>query len=287
MGRTLAHQYAQRHDVLTPGRSVLDLTHADDIAENLRGLDFDLLINCAGMTHPDVCEKAPLDAMRVNAEAPAMMAAVCQKRGVRMIHVSTDYVFAGETDQPLSETTVTRPINAYGRSKVSGEQAVMAANSQALVARVSWLFGAASGQSFPDLMLHKASAGEEIAAISDKWSVPSSITDIATWLEHLFTHHSGVKGVLHVCNSGRATWQTFAQTTLDIAHELGQLALPAQVQPTLLDEFTGFTARRPRYTCMDNARLASLLGTAPRSWQDALREWLMQRHVSEHLSAAS
>lgn len=273
LGGTLKRRYAEHYEVLAPCRAELDLARPDDVAEIVRDWDFDLLINCAGMISPDVCERDPLGAMRVNAESPAALAVECQRRGARMIHISTDYVFGGEGEVLLSEEAPAQPVNAYGRSKLAGEQAVLAACAQALVARVSWLFGAAA-PSFPDQMLAQATAGQEVAAIADKWSGPTSVDDVATWLEHLFTHQPAVAGLLHVCNSGEATWHSYAEETLAIAHEFGLLKAVPAVKPQSLADFPNFIAKRPRYTTMSNARLAGLLGHAPRFWQEALRDYL-------------
>lgn len=275
LGGALKRHYAERHEILAPSRAELDISKPDEVAEIVRDMDFDLLINCAGMISPDVCERDPLGAMRVNAESPAALAAECQRRGARMIHISTDYVFGGEGDVLLGEGAPAQPVNAYGRSKLAGEQAVLAACSQALVARVSWLFGAAA-PSFPDQMLAQALAGQEVAAIADKWSVPTSVDDVATWLEHLFTHQPAAAGLLHVCNNGEATWHSYAEETLATAHEFGLLKAVPTVRPQRLEDFPNFIAKRPRYTTMSNARLAGLLGHLPRDWQAALREFLMR-----------
>jgi len=151
------------------------------------------------------------------------------------------------------------------------EQAVLAASSKALVARVSWLFGAVV-PSFPDQALAQAIAGKEVSAIADKWSVPTSVDDVATWLEHVFTQYPETTGILHVCNSGEATWHSYAEATLAIAYEFGLLKALPTVQMQRLEDFPNFFAKRPRYTTMSNARLAGLLGEPPRLWQEALRD---------------
>lgn len=275
LGGFLKKHFESRHQVLAPLREELDLAKPDMCLKRLDGMEFDVLINCAGMVSPDVCEADALGAMQVNAESPAALASECQRRGVRMIQISTDYVFGGQAQQPLAEDAAAQPISAYGRSKLAGEQAVMAASSRALVARVSWLFGG-PGRSFPDQIIDQALAGKVIEAIADKWSVPTSVSDIAIWLEHIITHHADAAGVLHLCNSGEASWHTYAEATLALAHELGLIKEVPPVNPLKLDEFTAFKARRPRYTVMLNQRLSDLLGAPPRHWRDALRESLMR-----------
>lgn len=273
LGGALKRCYESRHEILAPSHAELDLARPDDLEVILNGLQFDVLINCAGMVHPDACERDPLAAMQVNAESPAQLAGFCQQRGVRMIHISTDYVFDSVEASQLDESALAQPINAYGRSKLAGEQAVLAASSNALVARVSWLFGGHL-PSFPEQMIKTALGGHEVAAIADKWSVPTSVDDVAQWLEHLFTQCPTASGILHVCNSGQATWHEYAETTLQLAHELGWIPDVPVVKPQALDGFAGFLAKRARYTVMSNARLSQLLGRVPRTWQEALRDSL-------------
>jgi len=269
LGSTLRQAYAARHLVLSPTRQELDLSRPEKLAEILRPMDFDLCIHCAAITSPDVCEREPELAERVNAQSPAVIASECQRRGARLIHLSTDYVFGGEGDTPLSESDATAPVSTYGRTKLTAESAVLQACPSALVARVSWLFGGAQA-CFPEQMLAQARAGREVEAIGDKWSVPTCMDDIAVWLELLWQQEPAVHGLLHLCNSGLATWQTFAQAALDIAYKKGLLEQPATVKGNRLEAFTGFLAKRPRYTPMANQKLVSLLGESPRSWQDAL-----------------
>lgn len=273
LGGALKRCYESRHEILAPSHAELDLARPDDLEVILNGLQFDVLINCAGMVHPDACERDPLAAMQVNAESPAQLAGCCQQRGVRMIQISTDYVFDSVEASPLDESALAQPINAYGRSKLAGEQAVLAASSNALVARVSWLFGGHL-PSFPEQMIKASLGGHEVAAIADKWSVPTSVDDVAQWLEHLFTQCPTASGVLHVCNSSQATWHEYAETTLQLAHELGRIPDVPVVKPQALDGFAGFLAKRARYTVMSNARLANLIGRVPRTWQEALRDSL-------------
>lgn len=141
--------------------------------------------------------------------------------------------------------------------------------------RVSWLFGA--GNSFPDQVLRTAVDGQQVEAIADKWSAPTSVHDISKWLETLCIRAPMPTGVLHVCNSGTASWQTYAQAILDIANELGILKEPLVAKGNNLDEFRNFIAKRPRHTLMSNQRLAGLLGHPVRTWQEALREWMTSR----------
>ena len=172
LGRVLTSAWRERHALLLPGRAQLDLAEPDRLSTALAEFDFDTLVNTAGLTSPDACEDNPNLAWRVNAESPGVLAQVCAGRSARLIHLSTDYVFAGDGIAPLDEAATASPINAYGRSKHAGEQAVLAACPGALVARVSWLFGEVGGD-VPAAVLERARRGAALDFIEDK-SAPTT-----------------------------------------------------------------------------------------------------------------
>ncbi len=270
LGSALRRHYAGRHELLCPARHDINLDDPAALKTALGGMDFDILVNCAGITSPDVCEREPGHAARINHESPVVMADACQRRGVRMIQISTDYVFGGEGWQPLAEDDAADPVNVYGQTKRDAEIGVLAACPSALVARVSWLFG--SGGAFPDQVLRDLREGRQVQAIDDKWSVPTSVDAVACWLEALWSQ--GVSGLMHLCNSGSATWRSYGQEVIDQAFDLGLLQERPEVKGNSLDDFPHFTARRPRHTVMSNARLAGLLAGEISSWQEDLGRWL-------------
>lgn len=265
--------------MLTPSHGELDFQRPHELAQTLRRLDFNAVVNTAGITSPDVCEDHPELAQLVNEEAPGVVAAECRRRGCRFVQISTDYVFAGNGNTPLSEQDVTAPVNHYGRTKLAGERATLDAMPEAIVARVSWLFGP-DKPSFPDQVLQQARAGQQVRAISDKWSTPTSTDDLAEWIEALLMRHAGIKGVLHLCNSGIATWQGYAQATVDLAADLGLLPGRVEVAAHSMIGFAPFKAVRPVFTPMTNALLTRLTGIAPDDWRVALRRSLQARLTS-------
>lgn len=274
LGGTLAAHFASCYEVVAPGRGTLDLSRPETLAQELRQVDFDLAINAAAVTSPDVCEEDPALAMRVNAEAAGIVAKVCADRGLRFVHISTDYVFDGNGCVFLNESAPAHAVNVYGRSKREGERAVLAANADALIARVSWLFGPGGG-GVPETAIDRARRGQPLGFIEDKWSAPTSTTDIARWLERFLKDLSGVSGLLHLCNTGAATWRDYAQVSLDLAHRHGLLDEAYATHGLKLRDFPQFRAARPPFTVMSNARLSFLLGKTPRNWQSALEEHIV------------
>ncbi len=277
LGRALVRHLSSHHDTTGWGRAELDLERPETIAQALSRQDFDVLLNPAGMTSPDDCEAQPENAQLANAAGPQALAEFCQQRGARMIHFSTDYVFSGEGSMPLTEVDSTHPVNHYGRSKRAGELAVLRACPNALIARVSWLFGPDKA-SHPDHIIRRALKGEELSAVADKISVPTSHADITDWIGRLIRDHSAVDGVLHLCSSGSASWHTWAQAALDAARKKGLPVGPAQVRATQLADLASLKARRPLMTVMSNARLQRILGMPIRGWQQALEDHVMQNH---------
>jgi dTDP-4-dehydrorhamnose reductase len=274
VGAALARRLAARHEVIPLPRALCDLADADSLKKTLAGLECDVFINPAALTSLEACEDDPRLAMRVNSAAPGKIALWAAERGVRMIHFSTDYVFAGETTMPLPEGAPARPVNAYGRSKLAGEQAVLAHPGN-LVIRVSWVFGIEK-PSFVDQVFDAALTGEPLAAVADKLSLPTSTHDLGEWVEAIL--QSDASGLLHACNPGPAvSWHGMAEAVVREMHARGVLKELPPVRALKLDEMAAFRAVRPRFTQLDTRRLAELSGRPPRPWPEALAEHVALR----------
>jgi dTDP-4-dehydrorhamnose reductase len=274
VGKALVHHLAGPHEVIALPRTRLDLALPG--CENiLRELDFDVLLNPAGLTSLEQCEDESLLARRVNADAPAALAGLCRERGVKMLHFSTDYVFDGREPGLRREDEQPSPLSVYGKTKRDGEQAVLAAG--AAVMRISWVFGPEK-PAFPDQILDRALAGQDLAAVADKFSRPTFTGDLCEWVGAWLAADSPA-GLLHACNGGPVTsWHGMALEILAFLAERGIAAPP--LKALALDEMTAFRAPRPRHTAMDIQRLEALLGTAPRDWREAMRDHLESRLIS-------
>lgn len=277
LGRALHRHLTSGYETTIWGRADLDFEQPESIAARLAAQNFDVLLNTAGMTSPDACEVQPEKAFLANALGPQLVAECCHARGARMIHFSTDYVFSGEPHDLWSEEDETEPVNVYGRSKRAGEQAVLQASPHALVARVSWLFGPYK-PSHPDNVIQRALQTDDLTAVVDKVSAPTSNADICGWIEQLIVQHPTTCGVLHLCNSGIASWHSWAEAALGIAGYLGLPVKTTRVRPVELASLTQFKAQRPLMTLMNNAKLQSLLGVEIRNWYDALEDYLVEKY---------
>ena len=188
-------------------------------ARTLGAMNFDVLINAAAFTNVDACETERDRAFLINAEAPGVLAEICNAKDAKLIQFSTDYVFDGEKRAPYTEEDQANPISLYGESKLAGEKNVLAAENGHLVVRVSWVFGP-DRPSFIDAMIKRAQQDEKIDAISDKFSTPTYTHDIAGMLPQFFDR--GVEGgILHFANAGKCSWQEYAQWALDCCRDAG------------------------------------------------------------------
>lgn len=280
-GALARHFRLAGHAVVAFDHTALDLTRPAIIHDRLDPLVFDTVLLPAAVTNLDYAEDHPEETHAANVEGPALVAALCAARGARLIHFSTDYTYTGTQPGLRSETEPPGPISVYGRSKAEGDRRVLeATDGAALIARVSWIFGP-DRPAFPDQIIERARIGAPLEAIADKFSLPTSALDLCTWLEP-FVHgpHREIGGLLNFCHSGDpASWHSYGQTTLDLAAELGVRLRRTVIEPRKLADITAFKAARPIHTAMDNQKLAALLGTPPRPWPAALRDYLRTYHA--------
>jgi dTDP-4-dehydrorhamnose reductase len=271
VGSALCRYFLQRGDVVIPvTRAEVDLADLDALRLFLLDQELDCLINPAAMSAPDQCEREPELAQRINADAPAVMAEIAQLRGVRMIHFSTDYVFAGDHAGKRLESQCAEPSTVYGRGKLTGEQRVLKnAPGLASVLRVSWVYGG-ERPGFVDQVMAQLLAGQSVRAVSDKWSIPTALDDLCEWVSWLSTSSPG--GIWHGCHAGEpVSWYALAIAVQETLQAGGWLAPGACVHAQSITEMSHWAARRPIHTAMDSAKLSSHLPRPIADWRDALR----------------
>lgn len=275
LGAALVREWQGQFDVTGFDHSQLDIGDFDQLRETLRTLRFDLLVNCAAQTNVDRCETEKEEAFRLNGEAPGVLAEICSRKDARMIHLSTDYVFDGAKSDPYSERDAAQPISVYGESKLEGERCVAAVNKRHWIVRVSWVFGP-DRPSFVDAIMRRAMNEARVEAIADKTSTPTYTHDLAEGLPRIFELEEG--GLLHLANGGECTWQEYAQYALDCCRAEGIELKASRVGALRLDDMKNFVARRPRYTVLSSKKYEANTGRAPRSWRDAVAEYVRDYH---------
>jgi dTDP-4-dehydrorhamnose reductase len=272
LGAALMREYREKYDLAGFNHAQLDLVNLDDARGKLGGMNFDVLINAAAFTNVDACETERDRAFRINAEAPNILAQICNEKDAKLIHFSTDYVFDGEKRAPYTEDDQANPISAYGESKLAGERNVLAAGDGNLVVRVSWVFGP-DRPSFIDAMIKRAQEDEKIDAISDKFSTPTYTHDIARMLPQFFDR--GVAGgLLHFANTGKCSWQEYAQWALDCCRDAGISLKATRVGALTLKDMSSWLARRPVYSVLSTAKYMVLTSSTPRAWREAVNEYI-------------
>jgi dTDP-4-dehydrorhamnose reductase len=276
LGSALAREYAGEFEVVGFNHAQLDLGKPEQMREVLGGLDFSALINTAAQTNVDRCETHVEEAFALNAEAPRVLAEICAQKKTRFIHISTDYVFDGEKREPYTEEDEARPISVYGESKREGERRALEANERALIVRVSWVFGP-DRPSFIDWALGQARERDDVKAIADKWATPTYTLDLAALLKPLLAD-ANVSGVLHLANSGKCSWQEYAQWALDCCHAEGIPMKARTIGASSLAEMKSFIAKRPVYSVLSPAKYERLTGQTPRPWREAVAAF-----VREHI----
>jgi dTDP-4-dehydrorhamnose reductase len=282
LGATLAREWQRKGDeVVGFNHAAVDLTNPTALKAALDPLDFDALVNCAALTNVDYCETHEREAYRINADAVGEIGAICAEKNARMIHISTDYVFDGEKRTPYVEEDAAHPLGIYAASKLAGERALLASWPQHLIARVSWVFGP-DRPSFVDQIVKRALESEDVAAIADKWAVPTYTLDMAKWLRPLLAEVNA-GGLLHVCNAGECTWQQYGQFAIDCALAAGAPLKGRIVAPQKMADLKAFVAKRPVHTVMSTAKFTRLTGLTPRLWEDAVRDYVVHRWLQANL----
>ncbi|MDI3314821.1 MAG: dTDP-4-dehydrorhamnose reductase [Mycobacterium sp.] len=269
VGRFLAAAAADRGgDVLALTSAQWDIT--DPAAAERIVQTGDVVINCAAYTDVDAAESEAVRAYAVNATGPRYLARACARAGARLIHVSTDYVFSGEfggrPPRPYEPGDQTGPVNAYGRTKLAGESAVLAACPDATVVRTAWVYTGGAGNDFVATMRRLAAGDGVVEVVDDQTGSPTYVADLAAALLEVADGRVGraPAGIMHIANDGAVTRYGLARAVFE---ELG--ADPRRVLPVSSDHKPR-PARRPRYSAL-SPRLSVQAGLSPlRPWRDAV-----------------
>lgn len=273
VGYELLHSLRGRGDIIGVDRSQMDLADLDQVRDVIRTVRPDLIINPAAYTSVDLAETEPGLAMRVNGEAPGIMAEEAKRLGAGLIHYSTDYVFDGTNNLPYLETDVTNPLNVYGLSKLAGEQAIAAVEGCHLILRTSWVYGM-HGKNFLRTILRLAGERNELRVVGDQYGSPTCSSTLANMTATIVDQLAAASdpeswwssngGLYHLTSRGSTTWAGFARQIIDNA----RLAAPVQVTTIKTDEYP-LPARRPQYSTLSTEKFVARFGSLP-DWDSAL-----------------
>ena len=264
LGRAIREGLASRNTLYLWGRDEVDVRDPERVRAGAKGIVFDAVIHAAAMTAVDRCETEFDLAMATNRDGTRNVAALARERDATLVYLSTDYVFDGTKEGPYLEDDPPRPVNAYGRSKLAGEEAARALGSKCLIVRTSWVFGE-GGRNFVDTIAGILRKGESPEVVVDQRGSPTYARDLARGIERLL--RLGAAGTVNVTNAGSTTWHGFA---VEIARYLGS-AVP--VRETTSDRFAR-PAPRPRNSVLSGERYRALTGESLPPWQEALHDYL-------------
>jgi dTDP-4-dehydrorhamnose reductase len=285
----LAHACTARHDIVRcVGRGSADIGDRAAVAAAVSGFSPDLIVNAAAYTAVDKAEDEESEALRVNRDGAAHVAAAACVARIPLIHISTDYVFDGAKSSPYVETDAPNPVSAYGRSKLAGERAVAAALPDHITLRTSWVCGP-DGSNFLKTMLRLAGQRPEIGVVDDQCGAPTFAADLAQAIVTIGETLSStpdrtpLAGVYHATGSGETTWCGFARAIMTGAEARG---LPfCRVKAIATSDYPT-RARRPANSRLDCGKLARTFGVRLPDWQAALDACLVQMVAARPESAA-
>jgi dTDP-4-dehydrorhamnose reductase len=232
----------------------------------------DIVVNAAAHTAVDRAESEPDAAFRANAQAPQVIAEACARRGIRLVHYSTDYVFDGRGTRPYREDDPTAPASIYGASKLAGEEAIRASGASHLVLRTAWVY-ATHGSNFLRTMLRLAGERDELRVVADQSGTPTSAALIAGVTAQMLVQQFVRSGTWHLTATGATSWHGFAEAIVQGAHARGLIARMPRVSPIATADYPT-PAARPAYSVLDCSALQRDFGIALPTWQDGLSRTL-------------
>ena len=261
--KVLAPWYSQL-DWVFADRSVLDLSNLKVISKVLDEIQPQIIINCAAYTAVDKAETETELADILNHQAVAVLAQWSHSNGCQLIHISTDYVFDGNSSAPLNEEAATGPINVYGQTKWAGEQACLRENPNAIVIRTSWVYSS-FGANFVKTMSRLMQERDSLNVVNDQIGSPTYAADLAEAIVTIIIHPNWQAGIYHYSNEGEISWYEFAKAIQEIGGFDCQITgIPSAEYPT--------PARRPKYSLLDKSKIATTFGVAVPEYRDSLKK---------------
>lgn len=278
LGRALNRLYEREQDItllntdVFPGENIvpLDITDVDAVLSFVRETRPDAIINCAAHTNVDKCETDIDNAYKINAVGPRNLSIAAAETGARLMHISTDYVFPGTENRPLTEFDAVGPTSMYGKTKLAGEEFVREFSEKHFIIRTAWLYG--DGKNFVKTMLRLAEDHREVNVVKDQFGTPTSAAELAKAVKYLLPTEN--YGLFHGTCEGSCSWADFAAEIFRLAEK------DTKVNYITTEEFASPT-KRPAYSILDNymLRLTTDFTFAP--WQDAIEEYMRTERQTE------
>jgi dTDP-4-dehydrorhamnose reductase len=275
LGRQIAAEFAARGIPCLASDREVDIRDRRQLEDFARGKPVEWIINCAAYTAVDRAEDEPDQALAVNADGVENLARLAARAGARLVHFSTDYVFAGDRLEPYREEDAPRPLSRYGWSKLQGELRLAAVPGRHFLFRVSWLYGV-HGRNFVHTMLRLFAEKEAVRVVDDQFGSPTWAGGLAANIAGLVAADSGCFGVYHYCDAGVISWFEFAAAVQELGLVAGMLAKKIPVEAIPSSQFPT-RAARPMRAVLDCGKVVSMLGFRVRDWRLNLEAYFREK----------
>lgn len=248
LGKTIKELYEEKNiglEFVFVSRGEFDITKKGNITSFFSKHKFDYCINCAAYTNVEQAEKKPKIAYKVNAEGVENLAYVCEENNIMLIHISTDYVFNGEKEEPYTINDKTNPINEYGKSKLEGEKHIKRIMTKYFIIRTSWLYSKKHGNNFYKTIIKKAQTVKDLSITTEQRGCPTDTVNLSRFIINLIQENNNSFGVFHFCDEKVMTWYDFAEQILienNLSHNINLVKV---------NNYRTF-ARRPKSSVLKN-----------------------------------
>lgn len=264
LGTDIAKVFEKDSEVLAFGSGECDITKLDAVFHAVKTHKPDVVVNSAAWADVDKCEAEPDKAYLMNAIGPKNAAMVCRDYKLKLVHISTDYVFDGEKKAPYTEFDATNPVNVYGQSKLAGEEFIKGISNNYIIMRTAWLFGERRNH-FVDYVVNGINNGNEIIAVKDMVSSPTYSMDVAEQVKKLI--HLNQTGLFHACNKGYCSRLELVEEIMKIMKKTANLNVVNQSQWKK-------PAKRPVFSALRNYHMALINEDDMAGWRDALKRYI-------------
>jgi len=257
------------YEFLFTTKEELPIENADAVKMFFEKQQIDYCINCAAYTAVDKAEAEKEKAFLINADAAGVLASICSDHQTKLIHISTDYVYDGNTSVPLNEEDAVDPLNVYGWSKLKGEELILNRYPSSLIIRTSWVYSV-YGNNFVKTMLRLFKEKESISVVNDQYGCPTYAADLAAIIMKFIEcmeNNTEYRGIVNYCNSGITTWFDFALTIKEFVNS------PCKIIPVSTSQYPA-AAKRPQHSVLDTSKIRKMLKTDIPFWKESLHKCL-------------
>ena len=260
----LISEYALDYEFHFTDYDTLDITNQKQINEYFSEYEPHYCINVSAYTAVDLAEQEKEKAFAINAEGVKYLAEACAEKGIDLIHISTDYVFSGDTNIPYSEDDFTNPLSVYGTSKLEGENLALENNPKTIIIRTSWLYSE-FGKNFVKTMLNLFSTKNELNVVADQFGQPTNANDLAETIMKIISTEEKEYGIFHFSNYPETTWFDFAKKIAELSKS------KIKINPITTDQYPT-PAKRPMRSTMCLDKIENSYNIEPKYWENSLEE---------------